>query len=241
MARGGVRPGAGRKAGKSANTSPVSRGRARAREAAGNQRPWPADKGERWAIDRLSPYARNARIHSDEQVAQIAASIREFGFTNPVLVDEEGTLIAGHGRVLGAQQLGITDVPTMVARGWTQAQIQAYRLADNQLALNAGWDPELLRLELGELKLSGFDLALTGFGELELGDLLADRTQGLTDPDDAPEAPEPPATRAAEPRRLARHRPGNFAENGSPPRRSATDGEADQESDHERHAETRRV
>src|ERR1700732_3729876 len=129
MARGGARPGAGRKAGKSANTSPVSRGRAHAREAAGNQRPWPADKVERWAIDRLIPYARNARTHSDEQVAQIAASIREFGFTNPVLVDEEGTLIAGHGRVLGAHQLGITDVPTMVARGWTQAQIQAYRLA----------------------------------------------------------------------------------------------------------------
>jgi ParB-like chromosome segregation protein Spo0J len=91
----------------------------------------------------------------------------------PVLVDEKGTLIAGHGRVLGAQQLGITDVPTMVARGWTQAQIQAYRLADNQLALKAGWDPELLRLELGELKLRGFDLSLTGFGDLELKDLLA--------------------------------------------------------------------
>src|ERR1700730_17494479 len=101
MARGGARPGAGRKAGKNANTSPVSRGRAHAREAGGNQRPWPADKVERWAIDRLIPYARNARTHSDEQVAQIAASIREFGFTNPVLVDEAGTLIAGHGRVLG--------------------------------------------------------------------------------------------------------------------------------------------
>jgi ParB-like chromosome segregation protein Spo0J len=190
MARGGARPGAGRKAVKSANTSPVSRGRAHAREAAGNPRPWPADKVERWAIDRLIPYARNARTHSDEQVAQIAASIREFGFTNPVLVDEEGTLIAGHGRVLGAHQLGITDVPTMVARGWTQAQIQAYRLADNKLALNAGWDPELLRLELGELQLNGFDLSLTGFGDLELKDILADRTAGLTDPDDAPAAPE---------------------------------------------------
>ena len=98
-----------------------------------------------------------------------------------MLVDEEGTLIAGHGRVLGAHQLGITDVPTMVARGWTQAQIQAYRLADNKLALNAGWDPELLRLELGELNLSGFDLSLTGFGELELKDIMADRTAGLTD------------------------------------------------------------
>ena len=185
MARGGARPGAGRPAGKSANTSTVSaRARARARVGDENQRPWPADKVERWAIDRLIPYAKNARTHSDEQVTQIAASIREFGFTNPVLVDEEGTLIAGHGRVLGAHQLGITDVPTMVAREWTQAQIQAYRLADNKLALNAGWDPELLRLELGELQLSGFDLSLTGFGDLELKDIMAERTEGLTDPDD---------------------------------------------------------
>jgi len=167
---------------------------------------WPADQVERWPIAKLIPYARNARTHSPEQVAQIAASIREFGFTVPVLVDEQGTLIAGHGRLLGAQQLGITDVPTMVARGWTPAQIQAYRLADNQLALNAGWDRELLGLELGELKLGGFDLALTGFGELELGDLLADRTAGLTDPDDAPEAPEHPVSRTGDLWLLGRHR-----------------------------------
>jgi len=149
---------------------------------------WPADQVERWPLTKLIPYARNARTHSDEQIKQIAASIREFGWTMPVLVNEQGTLIAGHGRVLAAPLLGITGVPTMVARGWTPAQIQAYRLADNQLALNAGWDRELLGLELGELKLGGFDLALTGFGELELGDLLADRTLGLTDPDEAPEA-----------------------------------------------------
>jgi ParB-like chromosome segregation protein Spo0J len=134
----------------------------RARE--GGEFEWPADQVERWPLSKLIPYARNARTHSDEQVAQIAASIREWGWTVPVLVDEEGTLIAGHGRVLAAQQLGITDVPTMVARGWTQAQIHAYRLTDNQLALNAGWDRELLGIELGELKLGGFDLALTGFG-----------------------------------------------------------------------------
>ena len=178
------------------------RARAPAREGAA----WPADQVERWPIAKLIPYARNARTQSPEQVAQIAASIREFGFTVPVLVDEAGTLIAGHGRVLGAMQLGITDVPTMVARGWTPAQIQAYRLADNQLALNAGWDRELLGLELGELKLGGFDLALTGFGVLELGDLLADRTQGLTDPDDAPEAPEHPVSRTGDLWLLGRHR-----------------------------------
>jgi hypothetical protein len=100
--------------------------------------------------------------------------------------------------VLGAHQLGITDVPTMVARGWTQAQIQAYRLADNQLALNAGWDPELLRLELGELQLSGFDLSLTGFGDLELAGIMADRTAGLTDPDDTPAVPEHPVSQTGD-------------------------------------------
>jgi ParB-like nuclease domain len=179
----------------------------RAREAGEiGSETWPADQVERWPLTKLIPYARNARTHSDEQVAQIAASIREWGWTVPVLVDEQGTLIAGHGRVLAAQQLGITDVPTMVARGWTPAQIQAYRLTDNQLALNAGWDRELLGIELGELKLGGFDLALTGFGELELGDLLADRTQGLTDPDDAPEAPEHPVSRTGDLWLLGRHR-----------------------------------
>ena len=113
---------------------------------------------------------------------------------------------------MAAPLLDITNVPTMVARGWTPQQIQAYRLADNQLALNAGWDRgagwdrELLGLELGELKLGGFDLALTGFGELELGDLLADRTQGLTDPDDAPEPPEHPVSRTGDLWLLGRHR-----------------------------------
>src|SRR3954447_17961614 len=93
----------------------------------------------------LIPYARNARTHSEEQVAQIAASIREFGFTNPILIDEDGTIIAGHGRVLAAQKLAIAEIPVMVARAWTEAQRRAYVLADNQLALNAGWDMGLLR------------------------------------------------------------------------------------------------
>jgi hypothetical protein len=123
MARGGARPGAGRPARKSANTSPVSaRARARAREAAGNQRPWPADKVERWSIDRLIPYAKNARTHSDAQVAAIAASIKEWGWTTPALVGEDGGLIAGHARILAARQLGIAEIPVMVAAGWTEAQ-----------------------------------------------------------------------------------------------------------------------
>jgi ParB-like chromosome segregation protein Spo0J len=116
--------------------------------------------------------------------------MKEWGWTNPVLADEAGGVIAGHARILAARQLGYAEVPVMIARGWSDAQKRAYVIADNQLALNAGWNTELLGLELGELKLGGFDLALTGFGELELGDLLADRTQGLTDPDDVPEAPE---------------------------------------------------
>jgi ParB-like chromosome segregation protein Spo0J len=106
-------------------------------------------------------------------------------------VGEDGGLIAGHARILAARQLGIANIPVMVAAGWSEAQKRAYVLADNQLAITgSGWDPELLRLELGELKLSGFDLSLTGFGDLELKDLLAERTEGLTDPDDTPAVPE---------------------------------------------------
>ena len=116
---------------------------------------WPADKVERWAVSRLIPYARNARTHSDAQVAQIAASIREWGWTTPVLVDEAGGLIAGHGRVMAARKLGIAEVPVMVARGWSEAQKRAYVLADNKLALNAGWDEELLRVELADLRGDG--------------------------------------------------------------------------------------
>src|SRR5580700_6888950 len=121
MARGGARPGAGRPARKSANTSTVSRrARTHAREAPGNQRPWPADKVERWSIDRLIPYAKNARTHTDAQVAAIAASIKEWGWTTPALVGEDGGLIAGHARVLAARQLGIVKIPVMVAAGWTE-------------------------------------------------------------------------------------------------------------------------
>jgi ParB-like chromosome segregation protein Spo0J len=123
----------------------------------------PADKVEKWAIDKLIPYARNARTHSDEQISQLAASIKEWGWTTPVLVDEQGSIIAGHGRTLAAQRLQMTEVPVMVAKGWSEAKKRAYVLADNKLAMNAGWDNEMLALELGEIGELGFDLDLTGF------------------------------------------------------------------------------
>lgn len=133
---------------------------------------WPADKVERWAVDRLIPYAKNARTHSEAQVAQIAASIREWGWTTPVLVDPEGTIIAGHGRVLAARKLGLIDIPVMVAGNWTEAQKRAYGLADNKIALNAGWDDALLGLELADLSGMGVDLTLIGFTEGEFAALI---------------------------------------------------------------------
>ena len=139
------------------------------KEAVGKSNP--ADEVERWPLDKLTPYARNSRTHSDEQVAQLAASIREWGWTTPVLVDEDGGIIAGHGRVLAARQLGMAEVPVVVARGWSDAKRRAYVIADNKLALNAGWDAEMLSLELGELGELGFDLELTGFGEEEIKSL----------------------------------------------------------------------
>ena len=167
---------------------------------------WPADQVERRPVHALIPYARNARTHSDGQVAQIVASIREFGFTSPVLVDEQGGIIAGHGRVLAARKLGLPDVPVMVARGWSEAQRRAYVLADNKLALNAGWDLDLLRGELAGLGELGFDLGLTGFGEDELAALLVEPTTGLTDPDAVPEVPAVPVSRLNDVWLLGRHR-----------------------------------
>ncbi len=155
---------------------------------------WPADAVERRPVATLVPFARNARTHSDEQVAQIAASIREWGWTVPVLIDEAGTIIAGHGRVMAAQRLGLPEVPVMVATGWSEGKRRAYLIADNKLALNAGWDEELLRLELGELKGLGVDLGLTGFGELELEKLLIS-ADGDGDPDEAPEPPAEPISK----------------------------------------------
>lgn len=167
---------------------------------------WPADKVERWPLDKLVPYARNARTHSEAQVAQIAASIREWGWTNPVLVDEAGGVIAGHGRILAARQLGIAEAPVMVARGWSEAQKRAYVLADNKLALNAGWDDALLSIELADLGEMGFDLALTGFGDDEIAAITASGNPGLTDPDDAPEPPVDPVSAIGDVWILGRHR-----------------------------------
>ena len=154
---------------------------------------WPADRVERRLVSALVPYARNARTHSEDQIAQIAASIREWGWTMPILVDEADGIIAGHGRVLAARILGLTEVPVMVARGWSDAQKRAYVIADNKLALNGGWDMELLPVEVGELKALGFDLSLTGFGELELAKILVDEAGDLDD------APEPPIVPVSQP------------------------------------------
>jgi ParB-like chromosome segregation protein Spo0J len=132
------------------------------------EQPWPADTVERVPIADLVPYARNARTHSEAQIAQIAASIREWGWTVPVLIDEDGGIIAGHGRVLAAAKLGLTDVPAMTARGWSEAQKRAYVIADNKLTENGGWDEAVLGAEFRELQGWNFDLALTGFGPDEI-------------------------------------------------------------------------
>lgn len=121
------------------------------------------------SIEDLLPYARNSRTHSDAQVSQIAASIREFGFTNPVLIDEHGSIIAGHGRVMAARKLKLTEVPTITLSHLNETQRRAYVIADNKLALNAGWDQEMLKLELDELCELGFELELIGFDPSELG------------------------------------------------------------------------
>jgi DNA modification methylase len=166
----------------------------------------PADKVQQWAIERLTPYARNARTHSAAQVAQLAASIREWGWTTPILVSPDGGVIAGHGRLLAAQQLGMATVPVIIAEGWSAAKTRAYVLADNQLALQAGWDNELLALELGELGELGFDLDLTGFGEGEIAALTPGGTEGLTDPDEVPEPPVDPTTKPGDLWLLGEHR-----------------------------------
>jgi len=166
-----------------------------------------AERIELWPVDRLVPYDRNPRTHSAEQVSQIAASIVEFGFLNPILVDTADGIIAGHGRLQAAKQLGLAHVPVVVLDHLTKAQKRAYVIADNKLALNAGWDDDVLRGELDALKNDGFDLKLAGFSDEELSGLLeSDDAAGNTDEDAVPEAPVDPVTKSGDVYVLGNHR-----------------------------------
>jgi DNA modification methylase len=158
------------------------------------------------AVDKLIPYAKNSRTHSPEQVAQIAASIKEFGFRNPILVDGVG-IIAGHGRLMAAQKLNLDKVPTIDCSDMTESQKKAYIIADNKLAMNAGWDMDFLKLELQDLEDADFDLSLTGFEDKELDQLLAPEIEeGLTDEDAVPETPIEPKTKLGDIYILGNHR-----------------------------------
>ena len=170
---------------------------------------WLADRIEHWPIDKLLPYVRNARQHSDEQIAQIAASIAEFGFVNPILTGADGVLVAGHGRLAAARKLGLPTVPVVVLDHLTPTQRRALVLADNRLAELATWDDALLRIELEALQDNGFDLDLTGFDADALAELLADeepQIDGRTEDDAIPEMPEEPVSRPGDVWRLGPHR-----------------------------------
>lgn len=159
------------------------------------------------AVEKLIPYVKNSRTHSDAQVAQIAASIKEFGWTNPILVDGENGIIAGHGRLLAARKLGKKDVPVIELSYMTESQKRAYVIADNQLAMNAGWDTALLSLELADLKEQGFELDILGFDAKELDKLLEpEQVEGLTDEDAVPDVPEEPKTKLGDIYQLGNHR-----------------------------------
>ncbi len=169
---------------------------------------WLADRIELWPIDKLLPYVRNARQHSDEQIAQIAASIAEFGFVNPILTGADGVLVAGHGRLAAARKLGLPTVPVVVLDHLTPTQRRALVLADNRLAELATWDDALLRIELEALQDDGFDLDLTGFDADALAELLADeepQIEGRTEDDAIPEMPEEPVSRPGDVWRLGPH------------------------------------
>lgn len=172
-------------------------------------RPWPAQQVEFWAIERLIPYGANARLHSESDIEKIAAAIRKWGWTNPVLVDEHGVVIAGHARLAAAIRLGLKFIPVIVARGWSEDEKQAYRLADNELAARGSWDLDLLRSELKDLKLNGFDLDLLGFEPPRIEEILAAaRSSGLSDPDSIPELPDYPVARFGDVWVLGDHRIG---------------------------------
>ena len=163
---------------------------------------------EHWPLDRLTPYARNARMHSDEQVARIAGSIAEFGFVNPILVGADDVIIAGHGRLLAARKVGLAEVPVIVLGHLSETQRRALVIADNRIAENASWDEDMLRLELEELRAEDFDLDITGFDLDEIDRLLQGRetAAGNIDDDEVPEAPEEPVTRPGDLWVLGDHR-----------------------------------
>ena len=158
-------------------------------------------------VSELIPYVKNSRTHSDEQVAQIAASIKEFGWTNPILIDGENGIIAGHGRLMAARKLGHDKVPTIELKDLTETQKKAYIIADNRLALNAGWDNEMLKLEFDQLAKLGFDLELTGFSLDEIEALNpVELNAGLTDEDETPPLPPEPKTKPGDIYKLGKHR-----------------------------------
>ena len=157
-------------------------------------------------VEFLIPYARNSRTHSESQVDKIAASIKEFGFLNPIIVDGDGGIVAGHGRLLAAKKLGMEYLPTIEADHLTDAQRRAYVIADNRLALDAGWDDDLLRVEFDDLRADGFDLELTGFTLDEISALQIEEVKGLTDEDSVPEVPEDPITVEGDVWLLGNHR-----------------------------------
>ncbi len=162
---------------------------------------------EHWPLQRLIPYAKNARTHDDAQVSQIAGSIAEFGFVNPILVGDDNVIIAGHGRLMAAQQLGLDKVPVIILRHLTEAQRRALVIADNKIAENAGWNEDLLKLELSELNDIGFDLDVIGFSDEELDELLGiDNDAGETDENDIPEVEDEPVSKQGELWQLGNHR-----------------------------------
>ena len=169
-----------------------------------------AQRIEIWPLDRLIPYSRNPRTHSDDQVAQIAASIVEFGFVNPILVDTQRGVVAGHGRLLAARMLKLAQAPVIVLDHLTDSQRRAYIIADNKLALNAGWDEQLLASELAALEDEGMDLTLTGFNDEDLGRLLNRDSVGepgaVQEEEEIPEIPVAPVTRAGDVWQIGRHR-----------------------------------
>ncbi|MEW9897068.1 site-specific DNA-methyltransferase [Chitinivorax sp. PXF-14] len=170
---------------------------------------WLADKIEQWPTAKLLPYARNARTHSDDQVAQIAASIAEFGFTNPILAGSDGIIVAGHGRLAAAQKLGLEIVPVVVLDHLSPTQRRALVIADNRIAENAGWDDAMLRIELEDLQLEGFDLDITGFDADALAELIAGDepdNEGQTDEDAVPEVGETPISRPGDVWIMGQHR-----------------------------------